>query len=152
MKNEQLDAYVNALGARLKGLAPQQREEEMQEVRQHLESLVSWHMQEGKPVDEAVGLAIRQFGRAESVGKGLDQARSGVRLKFMRRAILKAIGLWLGQAVLIFLFFMSMSDKPTDFAYLLKDKLVWALLLAAPTVSAFWSKRMLQKLASSRVS
>jgi hypothetical protein len=152
MKNEQLDAYVGALGARLKGLTPQQREEEMREVRQHLESLVSCHIQEGKTLDEAVELAMRQFGRAESIGKGLDQARSGLRFKFMSRVSSQVMGSLLGQAVLIFLFFVSMNDKPTDFPYLLKDKLVLALVLAAPAVSVFWSRRMLQKSKSSHVS
>ena len=74
MANSPLDHYLETMEGRLKSLAPARRQEELQEVRQHLEALVAGHRMAGLSEDEAVAAAIRQFGHAEQVGQALSQA------------------------------------------------------------------------------
>ncbi|MBV9787297.1 MAG: hypothetical protein JOZ51_03935, partial [Chloroflexi bacterium] len=47
MDNRRLDDYITTLARRLQRLPQTQREEELREVRQHLEALVAGHVQRG---------------------------------------------------------------------------------------------------------
>lgn len=73
MANSQLDHYIETLEGRLQSLPSTRRQEEMQEVRQHLEALAAGHRLAGLNEDEAVEAAIHQFGHAEQVGQELGK-------------------------------------------------------------------------------
>lgn len=73
MAQSQLDHYLATLEARLKSLPPARRQEEMLEIRQHLEALVAGHLRAGVSEDAAVAAAIRQFGHAEQIGQELSK-------------------------------------------------------------------------------
>jgi hypothetical protein len=69
-----LDRYVDAAAARLSSLPEREREWETVEVRAHLETLASAHEAAGRSRDRAEQEAIRQFGAATAVGRGLRAA------------------------------------------------------------------------------
>ncbi|MBX3013641.1 MAG: hypothetical protein KF832_19125 [Caldilineaceae bacterium] len=81
MAQSQLDHYLATLEARLKGLPPARRQEEMVEIRQHLEALVAGHQGAGVSEEAAVAAAIRQFGHAEQIGQELNKASQLPRLR-----------------------------------------------------------------------
>lgn len=81
MPNSQLDHYLATIEGRLKRLTPARRQEDMQEIRQHLEALAAGHRIAGLSEDEAVASAIRQFGHAEQVGQDLSQASQQQRMR-----------------------------------------------------------------------
>jgi len=81
MPNSQLDHYLETMEGRLKSLTPARRQEEMQEIRQHLEALAAGHRIAGLSENEAVEAAIRQFGHAEQVGQALNQASQQKRIR-----------------------------------------------------------------------
>ena len=81
MPKSQLDHYLETIEGRLKRLAPARRQEDMQEIRQHLEALAAGHRIAGLSEDEAVAAAIRQFGHAEQVGQELSQASQQQRMR-----------------------------------------------------------------------
>lgn len=83
MAQSQLDHYLTILEARLKGLPPARRQEEMLEIRQHLEALVVGHRLAGASEEDAVAAAIRQFGHAEQVGQALNQASQQQRIHYL---------------------------------------------------------------------
>ena len=81
MAQSQLDHYLAIFEARLTGLPPARRQEEMLEIRQHLEALVAGHLRAGVSEDAAVAAAIRQFGHAEQIGQELSKASQPQRLR-----------------------------------------------------------------------
>lgn len=81
MANSQLDHYIASIEARLKSLSPARRQEEMREIRHHLEALIAGHRIAGLSEDEAVEAAIRQFGHAEQVGQELSKASQRQRMR-----------------------------------------------------------------------
>lgn len=81
MANSELEHYLETIEARLKGLPSAQRQEEVREIRQHLEALVAGHRIAGLGEDEAVEAAIRQFGHAEQVGQELSKAPRQQRMR-----------------------------------------------------------------------
>jgi uncharacterized membrane protein len=83
MANSQLDAYIETIESRLNGLPPARRQEEMQEIRQHLEALAAGHRIAGLGEVEAVKAAIRQFGHAEQVGQELSKASQQQRMRYL---------------------------------------------------------------------
>lgn len=135
MKSERFDCYIAELETRLKSLMPQQRQDEMREVRQHLEDLALWHMQQGRSADDAVELALKQFGRAEAIGAELSGAVKEVRVRSQSRTLFGFAAYWVAIFALEYLFFYSMADKPTDFPYLAKDKLVLSAVAATSALA-----------------
>lgn len=127
MANPRLDQYIETIHARLKSLPAAQRDEEVREIRQHLDALVAGHRAAGLGEDEAVHVAIRQFGHAEQVGRELHQTWQPQRL----RALVPALLIYLLSVGLILVFFVTANDKVTDFPYDLADKIVLACILPA---------------------
>ena len=72
--HKQIEKYVGKLNERLTSLSPAQRSEEVEEIRQHLETLVARQLELGKSEEEATAIAIRQFGRAGQVGREISSA------------------------------------------------------------------------------
>ncbi len=121
MANSQLDRYLETIEGRLKRLPPARREEEMLEIRQHLEALAAGHRMAGLSAEEAEATAIRQFGHAEQVGQELIN----VSLRQRMRALLLPFVYFLTVTVLMVIFIVN--DNPdTWFA-----KIVMALSLPA---------------------
>jgi uncharacterized membrane protein len=54
--HKQLEEYLNTFAARLGKLPGAQRDDELREIRQHLELLIASHREQGKSEEEAVGL------------------------------------------------------------------------------------------------
>ena len=127
MTHPQLERYVETIASQLKSLPPAQRDEEVQEIRQHLDALVAGHCGAGLSEDEAVKLAIRQFGHAKQVGEELCQVSQPQR----RRSAWMAIGIYLFSVTLILLFFVTANDKPMDFPYEWGDQVLLACILPA---------------------
>lgn len=130
MDNRRLDDYITTLGRRLQGLPQTQREEELHEVRQHLEALVAGHVLRGMSEADAVDAALRQFGRAEQIGKDLAAAQQP------SRPLWHYLLMYAGCVLVIFLFFATANDKPTDFPYGWAEQLVLALVLPAGVLIA----------------
>jgi hypothetical protein len=130
MDNRRLDDYITMLARRLQGLSQTQREEELREVRQHLEALVAGHVLRGLSEAEAVDAALRQFGRAEQIGKELAAAQQP------SRPLWQYLLMYAGCVLVILLFFVTANDKPTDFPYDWQDQLLLALVLPAGVLIA----------------
>ena len=82
--NKRLDNYLQKLDHELKLLPEERRMEELREIRQHLEAIVTRLMEGGLSEEEAVEAATSQFGAAREVGhelvKVVPMTESPVRL------------------------------------------------------------------------
>lgn len=150
MQETQLESYLCSLKSQLKSFSPAEREAEIREVRQHLEALIAWHLQQGQNSAEATRLAICQFGRAERLGRDLNigkqQNRFETSIRWVGQGFLIWCGLWLAEL----LFFSSMNNKPTDVPYYLSDRVLWAAVLATAALFCghFYDKAMKKRKAS----
>ncbi len=137
MDNPRLEQYLMTIAAGMKTAPAKQRDEEVEEMRQHLEALVARHIAQGRGEDAAVEAAIRQFGRAEQVGRGLERT--------WQRSLWAPALIYLVSTLLIFGFFATASDKPTDFPYDLGDQILLAIVIPCgvliKTVFNRWSTR-----------
>ena len=131
MDNPEVERYLAAIDVRLRALPPTRRDEELRELRQHLAALVDGHRARGLSEDEAVAMALRQFGRAEQIGQDLHEAwaRPG------QPQLWPWVFAYLGFVALIFGAFATANDQPTDFPYHLGDQLLLALALPAGTLA-----------------
>src|SRR5579871_5398909 len=66
-----LEAYLQQVERRLRSLPREQRTQEIDELRRHLESLIDARIEAGLSEQEAVTEAIRQFGEPKGIGKSL---------------------------------------------------------------------------------
>jgi hypothetical protein len=130
MKNEPLEAYFATLEKRLKCLSPVERTAEIGEVRQHLEALKRYHLQQGASESEATRLALQKFGKAEAVGAELSRAWRQNRFKSKLRSAARYCVFWLGLTAVQFLFFAAMNDKSSDFPYGYGEQLLLAISFA----------------------
>ena len=137
--HEQLEEYLNAFALRLNKFSAAQREDQLREIRQHLEALVASHRKSGKSEEEAISLAIAQFGRAEKIGRDLN---SSVSKSTMGRTATSLFAHWAVCTVVIYGFFSLMNDKPTDFPYHQSHQLILAAVMAMAGTSI---KRLLEK-------
>ena len=130
MDNSPLDRYIADLGARLRALPPAARDEELREVRQHLDALVAGHLAQGQSEEEAIEAALRQFGRAEQIGRQLLRAWEKNRVP---RLWLHAVA-YLFMVALIYGAFATANDQPTDFPRWVGTQILLALTLPAGTL------------------
>ena len=72
--HKELESYLDDVHSRLKAMPRQQRCEEIEEIRQHLESIVEDRIQAGVLTEDAVAEAIRRFGDPNTFAHGLLQA------------------------------------------------------------------------------
>ncbi len=127
MDSPRLEQYLAAVGARLRTLPPARRDEEVREIRQHLDALVAAHLARGQSPEEAVDVALRQFGHAEQIGRQLQGAWARPRAP----RLWPWVGLYLSLVVLIYGAFATANDQPTDFPSHFGDQLLLALALPA---------------------
>ncbi|HEY0607628.1 MAG TPA: permease prefix domain 1-containing protein [Herpetosiphonaceae bacterium] len=125
MDDRRLDHYITTLDKRLRSLPQAQREDDLREVRQHLEALVAGHVMRGMSEADAVDAALRQFGRAEQIGKDLAA------LQQPSRPLWQYLLMYAACVLVIFVFFATANDKPTDFPYGWAEQLLLALVLPA---------------------
>ena len=72
--NQQLESYLKELKRRLRFLPADQRDNEIQETRQHLLQLVEDAQTRGMSEAAARAVALRQFGTPDQVARGLRKA------------------------------------------------------------------------------
>jgi uncharacterized membrane protein len=137
--HKQLEDYLNQFASRLGKLPTAQREDELREIRQHLELLIVSHRERGRSEEEAVGLAISQFGRAEKIGRELSQADSK---SHQAQSAVSALIVTSVSMLVAYGFLSLMNDKPTDFPYHGSDKIILAAILAMAGLSI---RRLLEK-------
>ena len=142
MANSQLDHYIETLEGQLKSLPAARRQEEMQEIRQHLEALAAGHRIAGLSMDEAAEAAIRQFGHAEQLGQELRKASQQQRMRSLWIILIYVI------TVAVSFGIYAVNDSPDT----LFEKLVLAFTLPAGVlalgvgeiVQTFWGSRKKQ--------
>lgn len=110
-------------------MPPTERDEELREIRQHLDALVAGNIALGHTEDEAVSLTIHQFGRAEQVGRSLNEIWAGGSAKQTRSSLRLSVLIYFCSAVFIFGFFVLANDKPTDFPYSWADQILLAMIM-----------------------
>lgn len=96
--NNRLEQFVEEVESRLTTLTPVVREQEVTEIRQHLEAMVAAEREMGASEKEATDAAISRFGMASQVGSELNA--TGWRLRLRRLpdvavAALSAMSVWL---------------------------------------------------------
>lgn len=69
--HKSLEDYLDALAASLGPLPKRRREEELREMRMHLQSAAALYLEAGNSEEEAARTAVEQFGAAPVVGMGL---------------------------------------------------------------------------------
>jgi hypothetical protein len=85
--HSQLENYLAAVETKLRSLPAEQRESDIVELRQHLESIMAAYKELGYSDDEAAMYAVQQFGAPKTVGSELrrsslreDLRRAGTRI------------------------------------------------------------------------
>jgi hypothetical protein len=71
MHPNRLEEYLDQLERPLTALSPTARREWREEAHEHLQSLIAAHEELGSSPEEAVEAAVRQFGDAARIGRGL---------------------------------------------------------------------------------
>ena len=74
MAHDQIERYIAAVAERLQMLPADQREQDLREIRQHLEALAAGYTAQGMDETAAAAEAVRQFGHAEQRGAELDSS------------------------------------------------------------------------------
>ncbi len=132
MADQRIERYLATIAGRLRSLPPSLREEELREVRQHLDALVASHRARGADESAAVDAALRQFGRPERIGRQIGTVWARRRPPRLWPALVSYPLL----VVAIFAMFTLLNDRPTDFPYELGDRLVLAMALPAALLVA----------------
>ena len=75
----QINAYLSQVSRRLACLPPDEREQELAEVQQHVSDIAEANIELGMQREEAVAASLRQFGNPAYIGKQLARSwRRGV--------------------------------------------------------------------------
>ena len=69
--HSQLETYLSEVAARLGALPAKRRDEELREMRAHLENAVIVNREMGQSEDEAARTAVAQFGAARDLGENI---------------------------------------------------------------------------------
>lgn len=80
----QLEKYFSQIEKQLSILPEKQRQDELREVRCHLEMMIDENIAQGCDLDDAVAKALEQFGPPVDVGRGLQNARYSKRYHYRR--------------------------------------------------------------------
>ena len=89
MHEDPVDRYLASVARRLTALPAARRDEDLRELRQHLDTLVTGYRAAGLDEQAAARAAVERFGHAERIGRGLrDVARP-------RRSVRWYAGFWL---------------------------------------------------------
>lgn len=88
--HKQLEDYLSKIEKQLAALPAQQREDELREMRSHLEMMIEENVARGYDADQAVAKALEQFGAAKKVGRDLKNAPNS-KTKIRRILLLKVL-------------------------------------------------------------
>ena len=124
---KQIEKYVGKLNEHLTALSPAQRREEIEEIHQHLETLVARQLELGKSEEEATAMAIRQFGRAGQIGREISSAHEK---HFVAQVLHRTGWHWLVNFVLS-LGLLALIAGPGDFPPTWPAKLLLAATFAS---------------------
>jgi peptidoglycan/LPS O-acetylase OafA/YrhL len=126
MDDPRVEQYLQTIARQLGASDPARRDDELRELRQHLETLIAGHRARGLADNAAVETALHQFGHAEQLGRDLGRIT-------VRRAprLWPVLCLYLGMVALIFGLFATANDKPTDFPATWGGQLALAIVLPA---------------------
>lgn len=69
-----LETYLSEVERSLRLLPKRRRNEELREIRQHLQNAVAVYREQGQSEDEAAQSAIAQFGQSDDLGQNIVQA------------------------------------------------------------------------------
>jgi len=72
--HSRLEQYLQTVEQNLRSLPAEERHNELNEIRLHMESLVEANRELGSTEEEAVTQTLAQFGRAQHIGKDLSSA------------------------------------------------------------------------------
>lgn len=78
--NNRLNEYLDDLESRLRFLPEADRQQEINEIRPHLQSLIAAHQSEGQNEDAAAQAALHQFGTARAIGSRIGRVERRKRL------------------------------------------------------------------------
>ncbi|MES2462427.1 MAG: permease prefix domain 1-containing protein [Armatimonadota bacterium] len=93
MTNLKLEQYVEKVAVNLKSLPESERTSQLDELRQHLESLVAARRAEGESEEIATETALKQFGSAREIGADLSRSVWRMRLKRLPEPVVTALSL-----------------------------------------------------------
>ena len=92
-----LENYLLEMAAQLSALPPPRRNEELREMRVHLENAIEAYQELGETEQEAVASTLRQFGAPSQVAAGLVRARRrehGSGLDTAKAGLFSVAALW----------------------------------------------------------
>ena len=130
-----LEPYLAQVEARLKHLPGERRAEEIQEMRQHMEALVTAHQELGLSEEEAIVATLRQFGSARTVSRelshALQRAEKPLPGSLGIAMLCQMAGMWGGAYGLFHLLFVVQTDglHPRFFANNSAVLIGWTILL-----------------------
>lgn len=119
--HQRLEQYLNELAVRLNSLPAYQRDEELAEVRAHLEAMIAANQELGDTEEEAVHAALRQFDASRKLGQGLARTwRRGQRRTWretLSGAAICAAGCYWGiSSVITLVFYPMVATTPSEAA------------------------------------
>ncbi len=137
-----LGKYLSQIEKQLAELSTEQREEELREIRSHLEMMIDENVARGINPDEATTKALEQFGEANKLGKELRQYKTFAWLHYFRplAAFLFALG--------VVIAWVSISSVPVQWPSDLMLIIIifpitgWVAEMIAPKCG-FWSLAVL---------
>ncbi|RYG72734.1 hypothetical protein EON80_03865, partial [bacterium] len=100
-----LETYLHQIESHLKGLSAHEKEQQLQEISQHLEILIAGQQVAGLSEAEAMQAAIRKFGDPAEIGRDIIEAIVGQKTGLLKGLLLGAMT---GAAVLAAPEFMAL--------------------------------------------
>jgi hypothetical protein len=91
--SSQLERYLREVAVELHELPADEREEQIEEIRVHIEAYMDQHKSAGKSDVEAEQAALAQFGDAAKVGRDIRRARTRKSIRSIAFAALIALAL-----------------------------------------------------------
>ncbi|RYG72736.1 hypothetical protein EON80_03875 [bacterium] len=87
----QLEAYLQQIEKHLKGLTPSEKEGQLLEITQHLQTLTARERAVGLSETEAVKVAMQRFGKPAEIGSDIIEASAGKKLSLPLGLLLGAL-------------------------------------------------------------
>lgn len=68
-----IETYLDRVATRLKKLPPREKEQQLQEISLHLQSLIAYNKLQGLSETDAIHTAFSQFGEPSKIGRDIEQ-------------------------------------------------------------------------------
>jgi hypothetical protein len=113
MSNNPLEPYLNALEQSLQMLPKAERQEWREEARQHLLDIARAHEELGQTPEEALTVAMQQFGNPTQIGRQMAHCTDSAPLKWKTAITLFSVPLMMSMVLLIGLAYAYvLTDSP----------------------------------------